>query len=176
MIHYQDDTLIIRDMLPTDGPRLCAAYVAQGWHDDEDGYRLRLADHIAGRCIALIAEAEGAPVGNLYLYREAEGGPFRGRGVPIVVDLSVLQKYQGRGIATRLMDTAEALARRWAGEICLGVGLSREYGRAQRIYTRRGYVPDGSGVWYRDEQCVQYETVCTVDDDLVIFLSKDLGS
>ena len=58
--------------------------------------------------------------------------------------------------------------------ICLGVGLSREYGTAQRMYVKRGYIPDGSGVWYQDKQCVQYETVCTVDDDLVLFLSKKL--
>ena len=72
------------------------------------------------------------------------------------------------------MDVAERLAAQHADTVCLGVGLSREYGAAQRIYARRGYIPDGSGVWYRDVQCVQYETVCTVDDDLVLYLSKDL--
>lgn len=36
-----------------------------------------------------------------------------------------------------------------------------------------GYIPDGSGVWYRDEVCPQY-TDCCNDDDLVLYLSKEL--
>lgn len=32
--------------------------------------------------------------------------------------------------------------------VCLGVGLHSGYGAAQRMYVLRGYVPDGSGVWY----------------------------
>lgn len=33
--------------------------------------------------------------------------------------------------------------------------------------------PDGSGVWYRDIVCEQYEPYCN-DDDLVLYLSKKL--
>ena len=73
-----------------------------------------------------------------------------------------------------MMDVAEHLAGQHADSVCLGVGLCREYGSAQRMYVKRGYIPDGSGVWYRDVQCVQYETVCTVDDDLVLFMEKKL--
>ena len=72
------------------------------------------------------------------------------------------------------MDAAEKVAGEYADAVCLGVGLCSEYGTAQRMYAKRGYVPDGSGVWYRGKQCVQYETVCTVDDDLILFLSKKL--
>lgn len=45
---------------------------------------------------------------------------------------------------------------------------------ARRMYAKRGYVPDGSGVWHKDRRCVQYENVCTVDDDLILYLSKAL--
>ena len=72
------------------------------------------------------------------------------------------------------MDAAEQLAAQHADTVCLGVGLCREYGCAQRMYAKRGYIPDGSGVWYQDKQCVQYETICTVDDDLVLYLYKQL--
>ena len=54
------------------------------------------------------------------------------------------------------------------------VALCDSYGTAQRMYVKRGYIPDGSGVWYQGRQCVQYETVCTVDDDLILFFSKQL--
>ena len=72
------------------------------------------------------------------------------------------------------MDAAEGIAARYADTVCLGVGLHSGYGSAQRMYAQRGYIPDGSGVWYRDKPCIQYETVCTVDDDLILWLSKEL--
>lgn len=72
------------------------------------------------------------------------------------------------------MDAAEQIAAQHGDTVCLGVGLCREYGSAQRMYVQRGYIPDGSGVWYQNRQCVQYETTCTIDDDLVLFLSKKM--
>ena len=74
------------------------------------------------------------------------------------------------------MDTAEQVASRYADTACLGVGLCDSYGTAQRMYVKRGYIPDGSGVWYQDRQCVQYETVCTVDDDLILYFYKKLNN
>lgn len=61
----------------------------------------------------------------------------------------------------------------FADTVCLGVGLHSGYGAAQRMYVLRGYVPDGSGVWY--EGCVwdQYAP-CVNDDELNLFLSKKL--
>lgn len=37
----------------------------------------------------------------------------------------------------------------------------------------RGYVPDGSGVWYEDHVWDQYAP-CVNDDELNLFLSKKL--
>ena len=73
------------------------------------------------------------------------------------------------------MDIAEQIAKQYADTVCLGVGLCDAYGSAQRMYVKRGYIPDGTGVWYRDITCIQYETVCTIDDDLILFLSKELN-
>ena len=84
-------------------------------------------------------------------------------------------KYQRKGIGQCLMEASERIAAQHGDTVCLGVGLCKEYGTAQRMYIKRGYIPDGSGVWYQDKQCVQYETVCTVDDDLVLYLYKKLG-
>ena len=97
-----------------------------------------------------------------------------GYSVLFIQDILVLPEYQRKGIGNRLMDAAEQIAAQHADTVCLGVGLCGEYGTAQRMYVKRGYIPDGSGVWYQGKQCVQYETVCTVDDDLVLFLSKKL--
>ena len=110
----------------------------------------------------------------MYVYQNAHEGPFKEKGYPIIVDFGVLKKYQRKGIGNKLMDVAEQIAGQYADTVCLGVGLCDAYGSAQRMYVKRGYIPDGSGVWYQDKQCIQYETVCTIDDDLVLFLSKSL--
>jgi hypothetical protein len=39
------------------------------------------------------------------------------------------------------------------------------------MYAKRGYIPDGSGVWYGDKQVVPYTSV-PVDDSLVLYMSK----
>lgn len=43
-------------------------------------------------------------------------------------------------------DIAEQIAATYADIVYLGVGLHSGYGNAQRMYGKRGYVPDGSGV------------------------------
>ena len=174
MIYYQDDALIIRDMEAADAQILNDEYTAQGWHPDIDYYHMRMREHTEGKCVALTAVYQGHPAGAVYVYFSAQEGPFKGKDWPEIVDFGVLQKYQRKGIGNRMMDTAEQIASQHADTVCLGVGLCREYGTAQRMYVKRGYIPDGSGVWYQNKQCVQYETVCTIDDDLVLFLSKRL--
>lgn len=174
MIYYKDEEVVIRNMEEADAPIFVDEYTAQGWHDDIEGYLMRLRDQAEGKCVALTAEYQSCPAGGLYLYLNALEGPFKDKAWPEIVDFNVLKKYQRKGIGNRLMDVAEQTAAQHADTVCLGVGLSREYGTAQRMYVKRGYVPDGSGVWYQNEQCVQYETNCTVDDDLVLFLSKKL--
>ena len=174
MIYYRDDELVIRDMEEADAQIFDDEYTAQGWHPEVEYYLMRIREAAEGKCVALTAEYQGRPAGSLYLYLHAHEGPFKEYGWPIIVDFGVLKKYQRKGIGNRLMDVAEKIAGQYADSVCLGVGLCREYGSAQRMYVKRGYIPDGSGVWYQDKQCVQYETVCTVDDDLVLFLSKKL--
>lgn len=85
----------------------------------------------------------------------------------------MLAKYRNRGIGSRLMDAAERIAAEHADTVFLGVGLHSGYGSAQRMYIKRGYIPDGSGVWYRDAVCAPYAG-CRNDDDLVLYLSKKL--
>ena len=174
MVYYKDEQLIIRDMESADARIFTDEFTAQGWHPEIAGYMARLSDRSEGKCTALTAVYEGCPAGYVYVYQCAKDGPFAGKAWPVIVDFNVLKKYQRRGIGSRLMDAAEQIAGQNADTVCLGVGLCESYGAAQRMYVRRGYIPDGSGVWYQGRQCVQYETVCTVDDDLILFLSKKL--
>jgi hypothetical protein len=55
--------------------------------------------------------------------------------------------------------------------VYLAVGVHSGYGPAQRMYVKRGYNFDGSGVWYKGKQLEQY-AACVNDDDLLLFMSK----
>jgi len=174
MIYYQDDELMIRNMEEADAQPFYEGFLAQGWHPDLSLYQMRLKDQAEGKCIALTAVYQGQPAGSVYVYLTPHDGPFKGTGLPEIHDFNVLKKYQRKGIGNRLMDAAEQIAAQFADTVWLGVGLCESYGSAQRMYAKRGYIPDGSGVWYQNRQCIQYETVCTVDDELVLYLSKKL--
>jgi hypothetical protein len=74
------------------------------------------------------------------------------------------------------MDAAEQLARdRGIATLGITVGLFDEYGPAQRLYRRRGYVPDGRGAC-QGQRPLRKGMQVSIDDDLIIWLSKDLVS
>ena len=174
MIYCVKDTFLIRNMEETDAASLAASEREQGWlGNQEEKYRTRLKDQARGASIALVAEMDGEPVGYINVYPDSRWGSFGGRGYPEIVDFGVLEKCRRRGIGTALMDIAEHLASQYAEVVYLGVGMHSGYGSAQRMYVRRGYIPDGSGVWYKDQVCEPY-SACWNDDDLVLYLYKTL--
>ncbi len=173
MTYYADEELLIRDLRSEDTQRLCDEEVAQGWQQTIDKYINRLRDQAEGRCISLVAVYNGEPAGYINVYPASEWGPFGGRGWPELVDLAVLEKFRRHGIGSRLMDVAEGLARQYGDTVYLGVGLHSGYGPAQRLYVRRGYLPDGRGAYYHNQLAVPYQSYC-LDDDLTLYLSKKL--
>ena len=173
MIYYQDETVIIRNMEPGDAQPITDGEIAQGWDADVGKYEMRLRDQSEGRAIALVAEVEGRPVGYINVYPDAKTGALGGRSLPEIVDFGVLAPYRRQGIGSRLMDVAEKIAGEHADTVYLGVGLHNGYGSAQRMYVKRGYIPDGTGVWYQDRICEPYAP-CANDDELVLYLSKKL--
>ena len=99
--------------------------------------------------------------------------PFRDSDIPEVSDLNVLPHHRNRGIGSRLLDAVEAEAARQTARVGLGVGLHADYGAAQRLYVRRGYVPDGSGIMYKNEP-VEYGATVRIDDDATLMLVRSL--
>ena len=173
MVYYQDDEIIIRNLQESDAQIITDGEIAQGWDAEIGKYLMRLKDQAEGRAIALAAEYRGEVAGYINVYPNPKCGAFANQGYPEIVDFGVLEKYRRHGIGGKLMDVAEKIAAEYADTVYLGVGLHSGYGSAQRMYVKRGYLPDGSGVWYKDVVCGQYENCCN-DDDLVLYLSKKL--
>lgn len=174
MTYYQDSEISIRDLVASDAQIITDGEIAQGWNQNIDKYLKRLKDQAEGISINLVAEYHGEVAGYINVYPNARFGAFGGQGLPEIVDFGVLEKFRRHGIGSKLMDVAEEIASRYSDTVYLGVGLHSGYGSAQRMYVRRGYMPDGSGVWYRNVVCEPY-SVCANDDDLVLYLSKKLS-
>ena len=173
MIYYSDENIVIRDLQESDAQIITDEEIAQGWHQTIDKYLTRLKDQADGVSINLVAEYKGQVAGYNNVYPGRKAGPFQHGLWPEIVDFGVLEKYRCNGIGTKLMDVAEEIAGRYADTVYLGVGLYCSYGAAQRMYNKRGYILDGTGVWYGREQCDPYENYC-VDDDLILYLTKKL--
>ena len=173
MIYYQDHDILIRDMQKSDAGIITDGEIAQGWDADIQKYEMRLKDQSDGKSVALTAEYQGQVAGYVNLYPNSVWGSFANCGYPEIVDFGVLEKYRRHGIGSKLMDIAEQLAAGYADTVYLGVGLHSGYGSAQRMYVKRGYLPDGTGVWYGDSICAPYADCCN-DDDLVLYFSKKL--
>jgi len=170
MIYFNGGKIIIRDMKDTDPQAIHAQEMAQGHHRTPESFANRLADRRAGLAVPLVAEYFGDIAGYVNVYRRPGKD---GKNRCEIEDLGVFVKYRNRGIGSNLMDVAEQIAAGYSGAVHLAVGLHSGYGAAQRMYARRGYVPDGSGVWYGGAPLAAYAN-CKNDDGLVLWMSKKL--
>jgi GNAT superfamily N-acetyltransferase len=144
--------------------------------DGEAEARKYLAGHAEPDGTSLIATAGSDAVGYVAIVWESSYAGFRSRGIPLVHQIAVGEPWRRRGVATLLMDAAEQFARdRGIATLGITVGLFDEYGPAQRMYGRRGYIPDGRGACHGQRPLSKGMRV-SMDHDLIIWLTKDLGS
>ncbi len=173
MIYYKDDSLIIRTMLKSDIEKFVHGFAEQNWHKSYELFNGYYNQQENKEKSVIIAEINGDVAGYVTLLSNTKVGPFADRNIPEIVDFNVLIKYQKRGIGNKIMDVAEVLTKEISDYVSLSVGLHSGYGSAQRMYVKRGYIPDGTGVWYKGTQLEPY-TECENDDDLTMYFLKSL--
>ena len=162
-------------MTAADVDEIVAAFAALGWPGkDHELYDRYLTDQEAGRRETRVARVGGRFAGYVTVVWEPDYPPFREAGIPEICDLNVLAGYRNRGLGSALMDAAEEVIGRRSPVAGLGVGLYADYGTAQRLYVRRGYLPDGRGLIYRDE-IAEPGTTVRVDDDLLLMMTRELA-
>ncbi|MBN9542457.1 MAG: GNAT family N-acetyltransferase [Alphaproteobacteria bacterium] len=99
---------------------------------------------------------------------------FIKNNIPEIQDLNVLPPFRNKGIGNILLEKAENKAKDYNKIVGLGVGLYIDYGAAQKIYIKRGYIPDGNGITY-DYKTIKPGNNIMLDDDLCLWLTKKLG-
>ncbi|HSK70873.1 MAG TPA: GNAT family N-acetyltransferase [Pyrinomonadaceae bacterium] len=164
----------IRQLTENDCEVISEAFAQQNWNKPLSQYKNYLREQDAGKRQVLIAEFENEFSGYLTIVWQSHYSPFREKNIPEIVDLNVLIKFRNRGIGAALMDAAESLIAERFNIVGIGVGLTGDYGAAQRLYVKRGYIPDGRGI-SQNGRFLKYGDKITIDDDLNLYFTKDLN-
>jgi GNAT superfamily N-acetyltransferase len=134
-----------------------------------------LHEQLAATRTCFVATVDGQFAGYVTVNWQPTYAGFADLNIPEIQDLNVLATFRRKGIASRLLDHAEAEAGRHSPVVGIGVGLHPGYNAAQQLYVKRGYIPDGRGITYRDH-FVDEGAQVRLDDDLVMHFTKQLGT
>ncbi|MEU4194513.1 GNAT family N-acetyltransferase [Kribbella sp. NPDC026611] len=163
--------LTIRKLREGDPELISGAMAAIGWNKPLEQYQRYLDQQRDGVRDVLVGTLGEEYVGYVTVRWVSPYEPFG--GIPEIQDFNVLPKYRRRGYGSALMDAAEALVAERSDVVGIGVGLYPDYGQAQRMYVRRGYIPDGRGLIYDGKQVPPLETVKN-DDWATLMFTKTL--
>ena len=146
----------MRPLRAEDIAGVAAAFAAVGWGGKTEAqFEKYLAEHEAETRVTRFAFAEAL--------------------VPETNDFNVLPTVRRGGIGAALMDEAERVIAARSAIAGIGVGMTADYGAAQRLYVRRGYLPDGRGLMTHERPVITGKSVL-VDDDLVLYFTKCLSA
>ncbi|MFW6212136.1 MAG: GNAT family N-acetyltransferase [Spirochaetota bacterium] len=164
-------TPTIRPLESYDARPLAEAFAAIGWRKPETQFQHYLEEADAGHRLAFVAQLGDDHAGYGTLRWTSFYAGFARAEIPEIADLNVLPDFRRRGVATKLLDQLEEQAFERSSRCGIGVGLHPGYGPAQRLYVKRGYVPDGTGAHYHDRPVQEGEEL-PLDDSLVLYLIK----
>ena len=161
----------IRNMIKSDIESLSHGFMNQGWSGREEILARYFLKQESGEREVLVAEIDGAVAGYVTILPSAKHGPFA-EVYPELSDFNVFEPFRNQGIGNQLLEEAEKRVKLVSIKVSLGVGLHSGYGASQRLYIKRGYIPDGTGVWYRN-QPLEMNATSQNNDDLVLYLVKE---
>lgn len=165
------ESIHVRLLEDGDAPNIAAAFQNLGWNKPESQYDRYFHEQEAGTRTCFIATYGGHFAGYVTVNWQPTYAGFADLNIPEIQDLNVLTTYRRKGVASHLLDRAEAEVARLSDVVGIGVGLHPGYNAAQRLYVKRGYIPDARGITYRS-RFVEEGASVVVDDDLVMHFTK----
>lgn len=169
----------IRPLIREDILAISEAFNAIGWNKPPSLFKGYLKGQESSERLVWVACVRDHFTGYVTLKWQSEYPSFKQKNIPEIMDLNVLPHYRKMGIGSLLLDIVEKEAVTKSDVVGLGVGLyageDDGYGAAQRLYIKRGYIPDGKGVTYNYNPTIPGSSY-PLDDDLVLWLTKRLSS
>lgn len=163
----------IQNLKKSDIQPIAAVFARLGWHKPVSLYQGYLAEQEAGERVVLVASVDHIFAGYVTICWESPYPFFWQSRIPEIVDFNVLPNFRRQGIGSCLLDEAERLIATCSAVAGIGVGMTADYGAAQVLYVKRGYIPDGRGL-IRDGQPIPYGTPIVMDDHLTLYFTKKL--
>jgi GNAT superfamily N-acetyltransferase len=165
----------IRNIRLEDCAIISKSFLLQGWSKPVEQYQSYIFEQQKGKRTILVAFYNFKFVGYVSILWNSEYQYFLENQIPEIKDLNVLLKFQKNGIASKLMDYAESIVTQKTNLVGIGFGLTMDYGNAQRLYIKRGYIPDGNGIVQSGKK-IKFGDSIIVKDDLAIYLTKKLNA
>lgn len=169
--------VFIRSLIKEDIVAISEAFNQIGWNKPASIFEAYLKEQEAGERLVWVAHFKGEFAGYITLKWQSQYPSFKDQNIPEIMDLNVLPSFRKMGIGSLLLDCAEKEALTKSQIIGIGVGLyageDGGYGAAQRLYIKRGYIPDGKGVTYNYEPTIPGNSY-PLDDELVLWFTKKL--
>ncbi len=166
----------IRALQPEDVPRLTALTQGEVSELNTPTYFTQCfeAHQAQERLMFLAVDDENSILGYVQYNRFPLYAAFRNHAIPEIQDLYVTPQMRRQGIAKKLINHCENLARQEGHKLIgIGVGLTKSYGTAQILYNQLGYHPDGAGLVY-NRTPVAKGTQVFADDNLCLMMIKHL--
>lgn len=144
--------------------------LAHFWQEAEKGDRIIWAawgeePDDTGKCPFL---------GHITLQEESQYPPFQRNKIFEIVDLWVHPDARQHGIGRQLLRATIDYARAHnCTALGLGVGVTHDFGAAQRLYVHEGFVPDGTGIWVQGHQPDEGDTI-SLQDGVIMMWVKTL--
>jgi len=133
-----------------------------------------IQEYEAGKREIFLAVSASEILGYVQLIWSPIYNLFRRLEIPEIQDLSVIPTARNQGIGAALVEFCEEEAKKKGKEeIGIGFGLHSSFGAAQRLYIKKGYIPDGLGLCYND-QTIEIGSFKPVDDFLTLKLVKTI--
>jgi predicted enzyme related to lactoylglutathione lyase/GNAT superfamily N-acetyltransferase len=174
VINVLSESVTYRPMEQADVDRIIAASDLQKFSGARKTFETLFSEQEQGKRKVIIADCGNELAGYVSLLPTAKGGAFKNKGIPQISGLMVFEKFREHGIGTELMNRIEKEAETVSDEVCLAVGLYPEAGQAQRMFVKRGYVPDGTGAWYGRSNA-KFDLTVILNDSLALYMSKHLS-
>jgi len=176
MLNKNPSDILIREMTHADIETVVENF-SFSWTTKEktvNKWKQYFIEHEKKKRTVYLIQLKDQIIGYASLLWTSQYSHYRENEIPEIHDVWVHENFRKKGFGQNIIDYLEQVGRTQGyQQIGLGVGLYADYGSAQILYSKMGYVPDGRGITYKGGPVVPGEAY-SVDDDLILWLTKIL--